>query len=103
MDQQIEDLRERMRILQQDRRANVDLLESNKTSNVDNTRFLRDENKELRLRLGQFSRQGEGGGENEDLKNTQVEVLRMRQEYDSLKSLATKHGNQLEKLKDEVR
>jgi hypothetical protein len=103
MDQQIEDLRERMRLLQQDRRANVDLLETNKNSNNEDVRFLREENKDLRIRLAQFKRAGdENGGENADVKNAQVEVLRMRQEYDSLKSLSTKHQAQLDKLKDEV-
>ena len=54
MEQQIEDLRERMRLLQQDRRANVDLLESNKTTNTEETRYLREENKELRIRVSQL-------------------------------------------------
>ena len=50
-DKQIEDLRERMRLLQQDRRANLDLLESSKASNAEKAYQLREENKELRLRL----------------------------------------------------
>jgi len=108
MTQQIDELRDRMRLLQQDRRANVDLLESNKVGNNDEVRNLRDENKELRIRLSQFARAGEGGGgegggESSDLAAARGEVLRMRQEYDSLKSLATKHENSLGKLKDEVK
>ena len=104
MEQQIEDLRDRMRLLQQDRRANVDLLESNKSSNVEEVRFLREENKDLRIRLSQLQRANDSSrGENQELAHAQREVLRMRAEYDSLKSLSTKHKNQLDKLKDEVK
>jgi len=86
MEQQIEDLRERMRLLQQDRRANVDLLESNKTNNTEEVRYLREENKDLRVRLSQLQRAGdESQGENQELVHAQKEVLRMRAEYDSLK------------------
>mmetsp|Transcript_9732 Transcript_9732/g.17669 ORF Transcript_9732/g.17669 Transcript_9732/m.17669 type:complete len:567 (+) Transcript_9732:62-1762(+) len=104
MEQQIEDLRERMRLLQQDRRANVDLLETNKTTNADETRYLREENKDLRIRLSQLQRTNDDAqGENQELVHAQREVLRMRAEYDSLKSLSTKHSGQLNKLKDEVK
>lgn len=86
MEQQIEDLRERMRLLQQDRRANVDLLESNKSSNQEEIRYSREENKDLRVRLSQLQRAGdESQGENQELVHAQKEVLRMRAEYDSLK------------------
>ncbi|GMI36937.1 hypothetical protein TrRE_jg5505 [Triparma retinervis] len=104
MEQQIEDLRERMRLLQQDRRANVDLLESNKSGNQEEVRYMREENKDLRVRLSQLQRAGdESQGENQELVHAQKEVLRMRAEYDSLKSLSNKHKNQLDKLKDEVK
>jgi len=104
MEQQIEDLRERMRLLQQDRRANVDLLESNKTTNADEVRFLRDENKELRIRVSQLQRTNDDAqGENQELVHAQREVMRMRAEYDSLKSLSTTHKSQLDKLKDDVK
>jgi hypothetical protein len=99
MEQQIEDLRDRMRLLQQDRRSNVDVLESTKVNNTEETRFLRDENKELRVRLGQVQRQngasdsgGPGGEGGDEINNLKREVLTMRAEYDSLSSLGRSLG-----------
>ena len=112
MESQLEDLRTRMRLLQQDRRANVDLLEQTKGSNALDVKSLRDEGKELRLRLGQLTKATDGapgataaaGGTAEgELTNGQREVMAMRAEYDSLKTLSTKHLKQLELLKDDVK
>jgi hypothetical protein len=96
MDQQLEDLRDRMRLLQQDRRANVDVLESSKTNNSEEVRFLREENKELRVRLSGLQRNGESSSDkpgghghdgSEELNHLKREVLTMRAEYDTLNSL----------------
>ena len=43
----VEELRERMRMLQSDRTANIDILEANKTANKEEIKRLRAENKEF--------------------------------------------------------
>ena len=102
MDQQVEDLKERMRLLQQDRRANLELLETSKASNAEGVRQLREENKELRARLTKLQkRSGSTQADSQVLNNLQKEVLAMRTEYDHLKVHSTKCKAQLRKLSDE--
>eukprot|EP00586_Coscinodiscus_wailesii_P017365 CAMPEP_0172492876 /NCGR_PEP_ID=MMETSP1066-20121228/24135_1 /TAXON_ID=671091 /ORGANISM="Coscinodiscus wailesii, Strain CCMP2513" /LENGTH=610 /DNA_ID=CAMNT_0013262729 /DNA_START=30 /DNA_END=1862 /DNA_ORIENTATION=+ len=117
VDQQLDDLRERMRLLQQDRRANVDILEANKVAIAEEVRNLRDENKDLRLQLtklkklpngsgggcGNDNAGTAGGGGNGELATLQKEVLRLRSEYDGLKVRSAKLKGQLDKLKDEAK
>ena len=104
LDQQVDDLRGRMRLLQQDRRANVDLLESNKSSNSDEIRFLREENKKFRLKLTQLQKQlSIDHGDKHELATFQREALHLRTEFDSLKVVSNKHVVELRKLKDEAR
>lgn len=52
----VEELRERMRMLQSDRTANIDILEANKTANKEEIKRLRAENKEFRQKLAQLQR-----------------------------------------------
>jgi uncharacterized protein YigA (DUF484 family) len=74
-DEQVEDLRERMRMLQGDRKANIDILEANKAANKEEVKLLRDENKDLRLRLSQLQRAGsEGTDEAAEIESLQREV-----------------------------
>ena len=54
----VEDLRERMRMLQNDRTANVDVLEANKAANKEEIKRLRGDNKEFRQKLAQLQRVG---------------------------------------------
>ncbi len=104
LDQQVDDLRKRMRLLQQDRRANVDLLESNKSSNSDEIRFLRDENKKFRLKLTQLQKQlSSDRGEQHELATFQREALHLRTEFDSLKVVSNKLNEERQKLKDEAK
>jgi len=104
MEQQVEDLRDRMRLLQQDRRANLENLEANKACNAEEVRVLRDENKELRARLNSLQKKSGGArGEVQVLANLQREMLSMRAEHDNLKVVSTKNKSQLEKLKDDYR
>ena len=72
LNQQVEDLRERMRMLRKnfkiyfgslltflsenDRKANIDVLESNKNSNKDEIKKLREDNKEFRQKLAHLQR-----------------------------------------------
>ena len=59
MNAHVEELRERMRMLQSDRTANVDVLEANKAANKDEIKRLRGDNKELRQKLAQLQRVSE--------------------------------------------
>lgn len=104
IDQQVDDLRLRMRLLQQDRRANVELLEASKASNSEEIKFLRDDNKKLRLRVSQLQKRftSDNSGSNE-LSGLQREALKLRTEFDSLKLISTKHREQIRKLKDEAK
>lgn len=104
IDQQVDDLRERMQLLQQDRRANVDILEAKKGGNIEEIRLLRDENKTLRLRLNQLQKRlTSGRGGQHELVVLQREALQLRTDFDSLKVTSNKHQHQLKKLKDEAK
>lgn len=104
IDQQIDDLRLRMRLLQQDRRANVELLEVNKASNTEEIKSLREDNKKLRVRVTQLQKRltSDKNGSNE-LTILHREALKYRTEYDALRLLSTKHRNQMNKLRDEAK
>lgn len=103
MDQQVEDLKERMRLLQQDRRANLELLESSKVSNTEEVRHLREENKELKVRLTKLQKRGVSSqADVQVLSNVKKEVLAMRTEYDNLKVQSSRGKIQLRKLADET-
>ncbi len=52
----VEDLRERMRMLQNDRTANIDVLEANKGANKEEIKKLRGDNKDFRQKLAQLQR-----------------------------------------------
>eukprot|EP00592_Proboscia_alata_P014183 CAMPEP_0194389822 /NCGR_PEP_ID=MMETSP0174-20130528/106176_1 /TAXON_ID=216777 /ORGANISM="Proboscia alata, Strain PI-D3" /LENGTH=526 /DNA_ID=CAMNT_0039182473 /DNA_START=55 /DNA_END=1636 /DNA_ORIENTATION=- len=102
VEQQIDDLRERMRLLQHDRRANVEILEATKTSNSEEMRSLREEIKNLRTKQAKLQRSENIGQKgSHEIENIQKEALNLRAEYDSLKVIASKCKTQLTKLKDE--
>ena len=104
LDQQVDDLRDRMRLLQQDRRANVDLLEANKSTNSQEIRSLRDENKELRLKLTQLQKRlSSERGEQHELVTFQREAIHLRTEYDSMKVITNKRQREMNKLVDEAK
>ena len=93
MDQQVEDLRERMRLLQSDRRANVDMLEENKAANSEEIRSHREENKKLRLRITQLQKQlSSDNGNQHELQLLQRESLQLRKEFDCLKVQSNKRN-----------
>jgi hypothetical protein len=104
IDKQVDDLRVKMRLLQQDRRAKNDLLETTKASNSEEIKSLREENKKLRLRVTQLQKHlsMEKNGSNE-ISDLQREALKQRTEYDSLKIMSKKQREQMCKLKDEAK
>ena len=105
VDKQVEDLRERMRLLQQDRRANIDLLDANKVANGNEIRSLKDENKKLRLRLTNLQKSAalDHDSNHGDLENIKKIVLQKRSDFDTQKASADKLTISLNKLKDEAR
>jgi len=106
IDEQMEDLRERMRMLQSDRKANIDILEANKTANREEIRRLREENKEIRRRLANIKRdndRNEGGAGSGEIAGLQREVNKLRTSHDQLRSSSTNYMSTLNELRDELR
>jgi hypothetical protein len=98
-----EDLRERMRLLQQDRRANVNLLESKQAANIEEIRCLRAENKALRSRTAQLQKYLDvNDGTQNETEVLKRELVTLRMEYDSIKVETVRRSKQLEKLRDEL-
>lgn len=103
LNQHIEDLKERMKMLQNDRKSNIDILESNKTSNKEEIKRLRDENKELRQKFATLQKTASHDEERDEQKHIAKEVDRMRRIYDELKLQSSRYHVSLEKLRDTVR
>jgi chromosome segregation ATPase len=104
VDKQVEDLRERMRLLQQDRRANIDLLEANKLANENEIRSLKDDNKKLRIRLSNLQKSAVSDADNHlsDVDSLRRLVRQKRNEFDTQKASSKKLGTKLNKLKSEA-
>eukprot|EP01031_Cornospumella_fuschlensis_P038881 gene38881-47294_t len=100
---QIEEVRERIDVLKNDRRTNVDLLESNKSANKEEIKRLREENKELRQKTAQLSRTMMFEEEHEEQKHVEREVEKLRKMYDDLKVQSTRQKKELDHLKDAVK
>jgi len=102
-DTKVEDLRERMRLLQQDRRANINLSESKQAANIEEIRFLRAENKALRSRIAQLQKYLDmNDGNQNETDMLKRELVNLRMEYDTIKVETMRRSKQLEKLKDEL-
>ena len=104
-DKQVDDLRGRMRLLQQDRRANIDLLESNKVQNGNEVQSLKEDNKKLRMRLSNLQKSAalDQHSHHSDVDGMKKLVLQKRNEFDTQNSAVLKLGSKLNKLKDEAR
>ncbi|KAL7547181.1 hypothetical protein ACHAWF_010501 [Thalassiosira exigua] len=105
VDGQVDDLRERMRLLQQDRRANIDLLEANKVANGNEVRSLKEDNKKLRMRLSNLQKSAavDHDSHHSDVDGMKKMVLQKRNEFDTQKSVVIKLSAKLNKLKDEAK
>ena len=99
----VEDLKDRMRLLQADRKANIDVLESNKASNKEDIRKLREENKELRQKLAQLQRTTSQDDESQEKRHIEREVEKLRKGNDNLKVKSTRCRQELEELRDSVK
>ncbi|KAF0693410.1 Aste57867_15630 [Aphanomyces stellatus] len=112
MEEQVDDLREKMRLLQVDRKGNVELLESNKNSNKDLIRQLKSENKELRKQVADMKRNeaplhGNGAivANDGDDETSQVamHLTKCRKQYDDVRHKVAAQVDVLEQLKDSVK
>ena len=103
LNDQIDDLRERMRLLQGDRKVNIDILEANKNSNKDEIRKLRVDNKDLRVKAAQLQRTSEMEEAGQETRHVEREVERLRKQSDEQRSKSTKLRVKLDKMMDEVR
>lgn len=103
-DKQVDDLREQMRLLQQDRRANIDLLEASKVATGNEIRSLKEDNSKLRTRLSNLQKSAaalEHDFHHSDVDGVKKAVLQKRNEFDTQKSLLVTLTAKLNKLKDE--
>ena len=74
----VDDLREKMRLLQADRKVNIDVLESNKAANKEEIRKLREENKNLRVKCATLQRTSASDNDNEERGHIEREVEKLR-------------------------
>jgi len=103
LNQHVEDLRERMRMLQNDRKANIEVLESNKNANKEEIKELRDNNKDLRQKLAQLQRTALADDDKDEQKHVEREVDKLRKSCDELRLKSARYRKNLEDLRDEVR
>mmetsp|Transcript_25971 Transcript_25971/g.30749 ORF Transcript_25971/g.30749 Transcript_25971/m.30749 type:complete len:406 (-) Transcript_25971:924-2141(-) len=104
MARQVEDLRERMKLLQGDRRANIEIIQANKDGNKDEIKRLRDENKELRVKIASIQRSGGGGDVTDtDIGNMMADAVKCRKNFDTVKLQCAGNKKELQELKDEVK
>jgi hypothetical protein len=105
VDKQVDDLRERMMLLQQDRRANIDKLEANKVANENEIRSLKEENTKIRMKLSSLQKSAalDDDGNHKDVDGLKKAVLQKRNEYDAQKSAVVKLGIKLNKMKDDAK
>lgn len=121
MEEQVEDLRDKMRLLQVDRKSNIDLLESSKQTNKDYIRQLKNENRELRKALADLKRStspATGGGppvlgpsvtlgglgdEADEIALAMQQLNKIRKQHDDLRHRVQSQSSLLEELKDSVK
>ncbi|KAH9125826.1 hypothetical protein AeMF1_003630 [Aphanomyces euteiches] len=108
MEEQVDDLREKMRLLQVDRKGNVELLESNKNANKELIRQLKEENKELRKQVADMKR-NEAPGKcittdgDDETSQVAMHLTKCRKQYDDIRHKVAAQVEALEQLKDSVK
>ncbi|KAL7690338.1 hypothetical protein Plhal304r1_c012g0045711 [Plasmopara halstedii] len=123
MEEQVEDLRDKMRLLQVDRKSNIHLLESNKQTNKEYIRQLKNENQELLKALADLKRTSSAGGagivqmfgfpaasnlngsgdEADEIVSITQQVNKARKQHDNFRHRVLSQTTLLEELKDEVK
>eukprot|EP01041_Mallomonas_annulata_P001525 gene1525-2935_t len=100
MNEHVEELRERMRLLQVDRKGNIEALETSKNVNKEEIKKLRDENTNLRSKLAQLQRAAVIEDENQEEKHLVKEVEKLRKLNDDLRLRAGRQKKELSDLRD---
>ncbi|KAJ1422152.1 hypothetical protein B484DRAFT_332450 [Ochromonadaceae sp. CCMP2298] len=103
LNQQVEELRERMRILQNDRKSNIDVLEANKNSNRDDIKRMRTENKDLRQKLAQLQKTTTSDDSNEEQRHLEKEVEKLRKINDDMNNRSTRLCKELDGMRDSMK
>lgn len=125
MEDQVGGLRDKMRLLQVDRKSNIDLLETTKQANKDYIRQLKEENRELRKQLADLKKTGGAGiggaaalgghsgalastgaaivDSSDDVALALAQLNKLRKQHDELRHRVHSHSSLLEELKDEVK
>ncbi|KAG6971874.1 hypothetical protein JG688_00004257 [Phytophthora aleatoria] len=119
MEEQVEDLRDKMRLLQVDRKSNIDLLESSKQTNKDYIRQLKNENRDLRKALADLKRTTSAGAagsqslglsaligvtdDADEIASATQQMNKVRKQHDDLRHRVQSQTALLEELKDEVK
>jgi len=103
LNQQVEELRDRMRVLQNDRKSNIDVLEANKNSNRDDIKRLRDENKDLRQKFAHLQRTTASQDAQGEQKHLEREVEKLRKINDDMKNKSGRLRKELDIQKDLVK
>ncbi len=104
MSDEMEELQERIRLLAADRRANIDILESQKSRNKAKMKRLREENAEYRRKLNEAQKKGGAGPkEKTEVERLEREVRKQRKLQDDSRARSKKVRGRLQQLKDEVR
>eukprot|EP00968_Pinguiococcus_pyrenoidosus_P005544 scaffold361_cov248-Pinguiococcus_pyrenoidosus.AAC.4 len=130
IDEEMEELRDRMRMLQNDRKTNIDILEANKAANREEIKRFREENKvpssdepprpapdvltrcaylmaqEIRKRLATLKRdndKSDGDTGTGEIMGLRSEVVKLRAQYDNLRSANAEYEQGISDLRDELR
>uniref|UniRef100_A0A7S0SSE8 ODAD1 central coiled coil region domain-containing protein n=1 Tax=Chromulina nebulosa TaxID=96789 RepID=A0A7S0SSE8_9STRA len=99
----IDELKEKMRILQHDRKANIEVLEANKAGNKEDIKRLREENKEFRLKLAQLQRAQVQDVDKDEQKHLERELQKYRHELDELHLKSSRLSFNLNASRDTIR
>lgn len=90
-------------LIENDRKSNIEILESNKNANKDEIKRLRDENKELRKKLAHLSKTALNQEQRDEIKFLEIQLSRLRKQYDDMKLKSGRYRKELDILKDSVK
>lgn len=96
----IDDMRERMRILQNDRKANSAMHEESKKRNVEELKRLKEENRDFRQKIATLQRMQMEACDQDEQRHLEGEVDNLRRVYNTLKLQTVRLKKQLHQLYD---
>jgi hypothetical protein len=102
IDGEVEELRERMRMLQGDRKSNIETLETHKAMNSSEIKSLREENKSFRAKYSSMKAEEDDVGADAQVVHMKKELMQMRKENDVYSLNSTMKKGKLHVLIDEA-